>query len=62
MATVIAAFLYWRFCCFHNSDCSVCEVNIYRKTGASQKGLIGKGARGGLVQNSISFVSNLKIL
>ena len=42
---VIAAFLYWRCCCYLSSDCLICDVNIHVKAGASQKLLIRE--RGG---------------
>jgi hypothetical protein len=43
VVTVIAAFLYWRCCCFLSSDCSIGEVNIHVKAGASHKLVIWEG-------------------
>jgi len=48
VVTVMTAFLCWRCCWFLSSDCSICEVNIHRNAGASQKLLIWEGGLGGL--------------
>jgi hypothetical protein len=40
VVTVITVYLYWRCCCFHSSDCVICEVNIQLNAGAGRKLLI----------------------
>jgi len=43
VVTLIAAYLYWRCCCFLSSGCLICEFNIQLNVGVRRKLLIWCG-------------------